>query len=348
VRRLWLPVLFASGFLAAGGLSATVVAATGTGTTTGTATDTTPTTTGTTTTGTTTTTPTPTAIPAGVTIGGVAVGGMSSADAKAAVLAAVRQPLVVRVGKRSFRAGPLGLGAVPQLRAAIKRALGAAPDTDVPLAIAVRLAPVRTFLAKLGKRFDHAAVDSVLTLKNLKPWITKPVAGRKIDRARSLKLIVAALKADRKGPVKLVQKVTPAQVGRNSFGPIIVIHRGSNRLYLFRNMKLWRIFGVATGQSSYPTPLGHTEIEVKAENPWWYPPNSPWAAGAKPIPPGPGNPLGTRWMGLGFSGVGIHGTPDDSSIGYSESHGCIRMHIPDAEWLFNRVSVGTQVFIVSA
>jgi lipoprotein-anchoring transpeptidase ErfK/SrfK len=137
-------------------------------------------------------------------------------------------------------------------------------------------------------------------------------------------------------------------VTRTSFGPVIVIHRGWNRLYLYKGMKLWRVFGVATGQSSYATPLGHTEIEVKAENPWWYPPNSPWAAGAKPIPPGPGNPLGTRWMGLGFEGVGIHGTPDDASIGYSASHGCIRMHIPDAEWLFNHVEVGTQVFIVSA
>jgi lipoprotein-anchoring transpeptidase ErfK/SrfK len=113
-------------------------------------------------------------------------------------------------------------------------------------------------------------------------------------------------------------------------------------------MKLWRSFGVATGQSSYPTPLGHTQIEVKAENPWWYPPDSPWAAGANPIPPGPGNPLGTRWMGLGFDGVGIHGTPDAASIGYSASHGCIRMYIHDAEWLFNHVDVGTQVFIVSA
>lgn len=348
MRRVWLPVLFALGFLAAGALSATVVAATGTGTTT-TGTDTTSTTTtGTTTTGTTTTTPPPTVIPAGVTIAGVQVGGLTSANAKTAVMGTVRVPLLVKVGKRSFRAGPIGLGAVPQLQAAIKRALAAAPNTDVPLAIAVRLTPVRKFIANLAKRFDHPAVDSVLSLRNLKPWISKPVDGKTIDRARSVKLLVAALKTNRKGPVKVVQKITRPEIGRESFGPIIVIHRGSNRLYLFRNMKLWRIFGVATGQSSYPTPLGHTQIEVKAENPWWYPPNSPWAAGAKPIPPGPGNPLGTRWMGLGFDGVGIHGTPDDASIGYSASHGCIRMHISDAEWLFNRVDVGTQVFIVSA
>jgi lipoprotein-anchoring transpeptidase ErfK/SrfK len=83
-------------------------------------------------------------------------------------------------------------------------------------------------------------------------------------------------------------------------------------------------------------------------NPWWRPPDSPWAKGLKPVPPGPGNPLGTRWMGLDASGVGMHGTPDAASIGYSASHGCIRMRIPDAEWLFDHVRIGTPVFIIDA
>jgi len=347
VRRLGLPILFALGFLAAGGLSASVVAATGTGTTTTgptTTTTTVPTTTGTTT----TTTPVPTVIAPGVRVGGVAVGGMTGAEATVAVRRAANQPIVVRVGKRSFRSSPSGIGAVPQIKAAIRRALEAAPDSAVPLTIEVRLRLTRAYVGKLAKRFERAAVASVLTLRNNKPWISKPVSGRTIDRARSVKVLVAALKANRKGPVKLTQKLTPAAVTRSSFGPVIVIHRGSNRLYLFKGMKSWRVFGVATGQSSYPTPLGHFEVAVKWENPWWYPPDSPWAAGAQPIPPGPGNPLGTRWMGLNADGIGIHGTPDAASIGYSASHGCIRMYIHDAEWLFNHVEVGTQVFIVSA
>jgi hypothetical protein len=103
-----------------------------------------------------------------------------------------------------------------------------------------------------------------------------------------------------------------------------------------------------TGQHQYPTPLGRFSIVVKWKNPWWYPPDSPWAAGQDPVPPGPGNPLGTRWMGLSSPGVGIHGTPSDGSIGYSVSHGCIRMHIPQAEWLFNHVEIGTTVFIVAS
>ena len=129
---------------------------------------------------------------------------------------------------------------------------------------------------------------------------------------------------------------------------MIVIERSSNRLVVWDGKKRWGTFGVATGQAIYPTPLGRFEIVTKQENPWWYPPDSPWAAGLSPVPPGPGNPLGTRWMGLSAPGVGIHGTPDAASIGYSASHGCIRMRIPDAEWLFERVAVGSTVFIVGA
>jgi lipoprotein-anchoring transpeptidase ErfK/SrfK len=129
---------------------------------------------------------------------------------------------------------------------------------------------------------------------------------------------------------------------------VVVIRRESKGLYLFERGKLVRVLGVATGQAQYPTPLGTFSVVDMQLHPWWYPPDSEWARGLKPVPPGPGNPLGTRWMGLSAWGVGIHGTPDSASIGYSASHGCIRMRIPDAEWLFQRVRIGTPVVIVSA
>jgi lipoprotein-anchoring transpeptidase ErfK/SrfK len=149
-------------------------------------------------------------------------------------------------------------------------------------------------------------------------------------------------------PVKIRSNLTPAGVTRAAFRNVIVIRRGSNQLELFNYQRLRKRFRVATGEAVYPTPLGRFRIVVMWRNPWWYPPNSRWARGLKPVPPGPNNPLGTRWMGLSASGVGIHGTPNSGSIGYSVSHGCIRMHIPDAEWLFGVVEVGTPVFIVSA
>jgi lipoprotein-anchoring transpeptidase ErfK/SrfK len=155
------------------------------------------------------------------------------------------------------------------------------------------------------------------------------------------------VRATRK-PIVLQAKFKKPQITESTIGRVIVIRRGSNRLTLYNGAKVVRQFQVATGQAVYPTPLGKFSIVVKWKNPWWYPPASPWAAGEKPVPPGPGNPLGTRWMGLSAPGVGIHGTPESGSIGYSLSHGCIRMLIPQAEWLFEHVDVGTTVYIVSA
>ena len=68
--------------------------------------------------------------------------------------------------------------------------------------------------------------------------------------------------------------------------------------------------------------------------------------GLKPVPPGPVEPARHAVDGPERPGVGIHGTDEPTSIGYSASHGCIRMQVPDAEWLFEHVDVGTTVYIV--
>ena len=126
---------------------------------------------------------------------------------------------------------------------------------------------------------------------------------------------------------------------------LVIVRRDAHRLYFYRGARPLRVFTVATGGTWTPTPLGHFRIVSKYRHPWWYPPASSWASHLHPIPPGPDNPLGTRWMGLSVSGVGIHGTPNPASVGYSISHGCIRMKKRDAEALFRLVRVGTRVWI---
>jgi lipoprotein-anchoring transpeptidase ErfK/SrfK len=157
-----------------------------------------------------------------------------------------------------------------------------------------------------------------------------------------------ALKTGRRAPIGLAVTMVKPDVTRESIGPIIVIKRDSHELVLYDGPNLWQTFPVATGQAAYPTPTGNCHIVDMQVNPWWRPPDSDWAAGSQAIPPGPGNPLGTRWMGLDAPAVGIHATPDAASVGYSASHGCIRMHVSDAEWLFEQVNIGTPVFIVAA
>jgi len=140
--------------------------------------------------------------------------------------------------------------------------------------------------------------------------------------------------------------VVGAQMIGGLSGRIVVI-QSEHRLFFYLNGKLKKEYTVATGQAAYPTPNGTTSVVWMTKDPTWTPPDSPWAAGAKPVAPGPDNPVGMRWIGTGFSGVGIHGVPpsEDYSIGSYASHGCIRMHEWDVEQLYNWVTVGMPIII---
>ena len=289
-------------------------------------------------------------VPEGVVVGGVEVGGLISVAAEGQVKQKFAEPLRLFHRDKGWSVSPARLGASASIDEAIARALKAKPGTQVPLPIAVDRAAVRRYVARLNKRFARPAKNAeLLGLSNLAPSFTDARPGRKVDQPAMVRRIARALRSTWRG-AQLEVKLVPVQpeVTANDFGPIVVIRRGSNSLHLYNGPRLVRTFTVATGQAEYPTPLGEFEIIVKEENPTWNPPDSEWAEGLLPVPPGPGNPLGTRWMGLSAYAVGIHGTPDAASLGYSASHGCIRMAIPEAEWLFEQVEVGTPVYVVSA
>jgi lipoprotein-anchoring transpeptidase ErfK/SrfK len=324
--------------LAAGVLAASVLADTPAPTTP----------TDTTTTTTTTTTPPAQVIPDGVTLGGVAVGGMTSDVAVQAVLTAFKRPVVLRIGRTKISVTPDLLGTIVPADSAVAKALTVAPNTTLGLRASVDKAAIDAFVGRVTTRFDRKPADSRLVFRNFKPVVTQSTDGLRINRAATRLALSDELEHGTRAPIVVPATVLKPQVTESSIGPVVVIRRASNLLTLYNGMRPVRQFAVATGQTVYPTPLGRFQIVVKWKNPWWYPPASPWAAGEKPTPPGPGNPLGTRWMGLSAPGVGIHGTPQDGSIGYSLSHGCIRMHIPQAEWLFDHVEVGTPVYIVGA
>jgi lipoprotein-anchoring transpeptidase ErfK/SrfK len=346
VKRLHAALLFVLGLAAAGVFSGAVIAdvTTSTATTTVAATTTAP---ATTTTATTTTTPAPVhVLPAGVRVAGVRVGGLAPTDAVAAVQAAFARPLPVVVDRSKLLLDPTRV-ASPYAATAVAKARVAPAGTNVPLVLSLHGAPLRAWVAAVEKRFARTATDASLTFRDARPVIRPGRSGRTIDAKSLATKTLAALRANTRLPVRVHTKAVPAAVTADSFAQVIVINRSANRLYLYDGAKPERTFAVATGQSIYPTPRGRWHIVVKWKNPWWYPPTQDaWAKGLKPVPPGPSNPLGTRWMGLNAPGVGIHGTDEPGSIGYSASHGCIRMQVPDAEWLFDHVDVGTTVYIV--
>lgn len=290
----------------------------------------------------------PTLIPFGVTISGIPVEGMTPEQAVEFVQGMFDQPLRVRRGSRSWESTPTMLGAAADVQGAVAEALLAAPGQSIVLPIQVDTNQVRNYVASLDSTISRSAKDATLRLVRYRPRIGPSRPGFELAKTATTVSIVYALRHGERGPLDLEGRVLRPKVTERDFQSVIVVRRGSKKLYLYRGESLVRRFGVATGQAAYPTPLGRFAIVVKWRNPWWYPPASPWAVNEEPVPPGPGNPLGTRWMGLSAPLVGIHGTPDAASIGYSASHGCIRMLISDAEWLFDRVQVGTPVFIVGA
>jgi lipoprotein-anchoring transpeptidase ErfK/SrfK len=293
----------------------------------------------------------PPVIADGVTIAGVAVGGLTEAEATEKVSAFFRQPLRLALGSQALSVRPYRLGARAGLATAVAAALAAPPDRAVPLRVTISARTLRAWVNRRAEKFRRKPMSARIVLAGLRPRVVAQRPGRALVKLQSRSRLRAALLEHRR-TLRLPARPIRPKITARKVGPAVVIRRGSRRLTLFRSsgpgkMRVAASFPVAVGMPSYPTPLGSFHVRTKTRNPWWYPPNQPWAAGASPIPPGPGNPLGTRWMGLG-GGVGIHGTPNSGSIGSAASHGCIRMRIPSAEWLFERVRLGTPVWIVSA
>ncbi len=120
----------------------------------------------------------------------------------------------------------------------------------------------------------------------------------------------------------------------------IVVSLPDRKIALFEAGRLVKVYPIAVGKHSTPSPNGSFHIASRVVKPTWYQPG-------RVVPAGPTNPLGTRWMGLGYKGYGIHGTNRPRSIGKAASHGCIRMRNQDVEDLFERVEVGDPVELLT-
>ncbi|MBC7265770.1 MAG: L,D-transpeptidase [Coriobacteriia bacterium] len=170
--------------------------------------------------------------------------------------------------------------------------------------------------------------------------------GFTIDPRRASDALAVALAAHETHVELPVERIEP-RVTRDDLDTAILVRRADRRLFLYEDGRLVKEYRVAVGAPGFPTPRGRFVIVRKRYMPSWGNPGSAWAADMpKMIPPGPNNPLGTRALDLNAPGIRIHGTNKDYSIGTAASHGCMRMHRWDIEDLYERVSVGTPVFII--
>jgi L,D-transpeptidase ErfK/SrfK len=121
------------------------------------------------------------------------------------------------------------------------------------------------------------------------------------------------------------------------------------RLYDFRATPVPDVYAAAVGDATDPTLLGEFRIGEKRIDPVWTVPASIRAE--KPelpavVPPGPENPLGSRWMTIGSTSYGIHGTNVRWSIGRMATHGCVRLYEDQMQRLFERTPPGMRLRIV--
>ena len=113
-------------------------------------------------------------------------------------------------------------------------------------------------------------------------------------------------------------------------------------------------FPVGIGRMDWTTPLGMSKVDLKLENPSWYPPASVRQEYkeegiylAPVIPAGPDNPLGKLAMRLNIpGGYFIHGTNRPDGVGMQVSHGCIRLFPEDIKIIFSKTNIGLQVKII--
>ncbi len=107
-------------------------------------------------------------------------------------------------------------------------------------------------------------------------------------------------------------------------------------------------YPASMGSEHDPLPVGSFGVRgVQRDPPFFYNPELFWDAdpndGKAKLPPGPNSPVGVVWIDLTKDHYGIHGTPEPSHVGKTQSHGCIRLTNWDASELAGLVGPGTPV-----
>ena len=133
----------------------------------------------------------------------------------------------------------------------------------------------------------------------------------------------------RTGEQIIVPSVEPA-TPMPTVAKVVVDKSSSTVSLLDASDKVVAQYPASTGSSHDPLPIGAWKIQGVARNPVFnYNPGLFWDANPKhakaTIPAGPNNPVGVVWVDLSKEHYGIHGTPEPSKIGKTESHGCIRL-----------------------
>jgi lipoprotein-anchoring transpeptidase ErfK/SrfK len=308
----------------------------------------------------------------GVTVGGVDVGGMNEEEAAAAVrrklLAPLRHSLTVGFDGQTWKLSGKKLKIRADVDSAVEEAVADSQEGGFPGRLVryvsggevdERIIPQVAYSERAINRFVRHVADEI----NQEPQnadveasydsltVVAGQPGRKLrDNLLEKDLKAAVLNANAPHRIhvhvhSIAPEVTKSEVAAE-YPSYLTLDRGTFTLRLWQHLKLAKEYTVAVGMEGLETPEGLYAIQEKEENPVWHVPTSDWAGSlaGQTIPPGPSNPIKARWMGI-YEGAGIHGTEETWTLGSAASHGCVRMSIPDVEELYDRVEVGTPIYI---
>lgn len=309
----------------------------------------------------------------GVTVSGVNVSGMTHQEALDAVTARVlspkRKPVTVKFRKQSWTLPAKELKIRADVKRSVDRAFaesrsgslpervlrevtGDSVDAAVPVKVSYSRPAVNQFVREVADGVQINAVDASVQAGPDSLSVVKAENGHKLrdnllteeltgllDRGRGSRTLAAQVNV-------LKPSVTTEKVAEQ-YPTYLTLDRGGFQLKLWRNLELEKTYTVAVGKIGMETPAGLYTIQNKQVDPAWHVPDSDWAGdlAGQVIPGGIAeNPLKARWMGI-YDGAGIHGTSETASLGSAASHGCVRMDVPDVIDLYDRVDVGTPIYI---
>ncbi len=171
---------------------------------------------------------------------------------------------------------------------------------------------------------------------------TSPAVLRNLNPGVNLNALTA-------GDEIMIPNIRSESAGQDIKIARLVISDGGHYLHaLDESGRIAYHFPSTLGADYAPSPEGEFEVTSITKRPTWHyqpdllsrvDPSKPDAV----IPPGPNNAVGLVWMALSKPHYGIHGTSAPETIGYAESHGCVRLTNWDALFLADRIEAGTSV-----
>jgi L,D-transpeptidase catalytic domain/Putative peptidoglycan binding domain len=307
----------------------------------------------------------------GVTIAGIDVGGLSREEAERLLrhdlVAPLREPVTVAFeGERytlpakrlDLRADVSGMvdAAVDASREGglpvrvFRYVTGGEVDEEVAPQISHSSKAVERFVRGIADQIDREPRNATVSATGSSLNLVKERAGREMRRDQLVRRIEAAIYSPfssrllRPAVVRMEPEVTTNELA-SEYPTYLTLDRAGFTLHLWEDLKLTESYTVAVGQVGFDTPAGLYHIQNKAVDPAWSVPDWGGSLAGQVIPGGvPENPLKERWLGI-YAGAGIHGTDQTYSLGTAASHGCVRMAIPDVIELYDRVPVGTPIYI---